>query len=597
MARIGKRGDVAGGGGFGNRLAMLRARMAPPAKGFISQPEPRSIGLFARGRQMIAGNFVFGGQLVEAPGASIWDVAVGDAVAAPLARAAGFTLEAHGFGWLDDLAAVGDGLARARGQAWVWDWIARYGRGQGPGWTPDLTGRRLIRWINHALFLLNGRARADTDAYYRSLSAQVVFLARRWPHAAPGLPRFEALTGLISAGLALTGMEARVAPAVAALANECDREIDGEGGIPTRNPEELLEVFTLLTWAERALAEAGRPVPEAVLSALERVAPTLRALRHADGGLARFHGGGSGAEGRLDQALSAAGVRPGPRVAGPVVGGGGLAMGYARLAAQRSSVIVDAAAPPAGRASLQAHAATGAFELTSGRRPLVVNCGSGGPFGAEWHRAGRATASHSTLSVEGFSSSRLGGGKLGPEALSDRAQILALRQSLGPEGAHLVLAHDGWSGTHGLRHQRELTLSPDGRRLTGVDVLAAKSAAERQRFERLMTDGRLAGVDFALRFHLHPDVDAALDLGGTAVSLALKSGEIWVFRYEGAAILALEPSVYLEKGRLRPRSSLQIVLSARTMDLEARIGWTLAKAQDTPLAIRDLDRDDAMVLI
>ena len=23
----------------------------------------------------------------------------------------------------------------------------QYGRGTGPGWTPDLTGRRLIRWI------------------------------------------------------------------------------------------------------------------------------------------------------------------------------------------------------------------------------------------------------------------------------------------------------------------------------------------------------------------------------------------------------------------------------------------------------------------
>ena len=639
---IGRRGDVAGGGRIGNRLAMLRAGFATPAKGFVSQPEPRSIGLFARGRQMIAGNFVFAGQLVEAPGASIWDVEVGEP---------GFAAEAHGFGWLDDLAAVGDGLARQRGQAWVWDWIARYGRGKGPGWTPDLTGRRLIRWINHALFLLNGRARPDTDAYYRSLSAQVVFLARRWPHAAPGLPRFEALTGLISAGLALTGMEGRVGPAVAALACECDREIDAEGGIPTRNPEELLEVFTLLTWAERALAEADRPVPEALLAALERIAPTLRALRHADGGLARFHGGGRGAEGRLDQALSAAGIGPGPRAAGfgaagfgavgfgavgpGVVGPGigaprgvgaqvfgaqvgapaavgenavragtgprgaahglGLAMGYARLAAKRSSVIVDAAAPPAGRASLQAHASSGAFELTSGRRPLVVNCGSGAPFGAEWHRAGRATASHSTLSVEGFSSSRLGAGKAGQQALSDRAGVVALRQSLGPEGAHLFFAHDGWSGTHGLRHQRELTLSPDGRRLSGVDVLAAKTPAERQRFERLMTDGRLAGVDFALRFHLHPDVDAALDLGGTAVSLALKSGEIWVFRFEGAAVLTLEPSVYLEKGRLRPRAARQIVLCARSMDLEARIGWTLAKAQDTPLAIRDLMRDDTGV--
>ena len=52
---------------------------------------------------------------------------------------------------------------------------------------------------------MNGRDRTATAAYYRALSRQTVFLARRWHTAAPGLPRFEALTGLIYAGLALTG--------------------------------------------------------------------------------------------------------------------------------------------------------------------------------------------------------------------------------------------------------------------------------------------------------------------------------------------------------------------------------------------------------
>ena len=42
--------------------------------------------------------------------------------------------------------------------------------------------------------------------------------------------------------------------------------------------------------------------------------------------------------------------------------------------------------------------------------------------------------------------------------------------------------------------------------------------------------------------------------------------------------------------------SKQIVLTATLQRSEARIGWTLAKAQDTPLAIRDLDRDDLAAL-
>ena len=158
------------------------------------------------------------------------------------------------------------------------------------------------------------------------------------------------------------------------------------------------------------------------------------------------------------------------------------------------------------------------------------------------------------------------------------------------------IAHDGWSLTHGLTAARELHLSSDGRRLGGTDMLTALSATERKRFGIQLDRSGLIGIPFAIRFHLHPDVDATLDMGGHAVSMQLRSGEIWVFRHGSLAKLALEPSVYLEKGRLKPRATKQIVLSAHARELETRIGWTLAKAQDTPLAIRDLDRDDPVPL-
>jgi len=67
------------------------------------------------------------------------------------------------------------------------------------------------------------------------------------------------------------------------------------------------------------------------------------------------------------------------------------------------------------------------------------------------------------------------------------------------------------------------------------------------------------------------------------------------FRHDGHAKLSLVPSVYLEKGRLKPRPARQIVLSTRATGFETQIGWTLAKAQDTPLAIRDLDREELPV--
>ena len=562
---------------FLNRLHARLAAWSRGADAFTSQPEPRTVGHFARGRQLMAGNLLFAGDLVEAPGGSVWDIDM---------PSEGFAEALQGFGWLDDLVAVGDARARGLAQDWTFGWIDRFARGTGPGWTPELTGRRVMRWTHHAIFLLRGREPEETRRFYRSIGQQTRFLARRWASAPRGLPRFEALTGLIYAALSLEGMERYLPPAIEALARDCAREIDREGGIANRNPEDLLEVFTLLTWAVAALEDTDRDVPAEVSAAIERIAPPLRALRHSDGGLARFHGGGRGLDGRLDHALAQSGVRGRRRE--------GLHMGFARLSSARTSLIIDAALPPGGLASRNAHASTTAFELTSGRRPVVVNCGAGGSFGETWRRAGRATPSHSTLGLEGFSSSRFGqeAASDGPELLVDTPDHVPFTQTRDGGILQVEVGHDGYRRSHGLTHGRVLNLSADGRSLDGNDVLTTLDGEDEARFDRALDRSALQGVLFSIRFHLHPEADATMDMGGNAVSIALKSGEIWVFRHDGAAQLALQPSAYLEKGRLKPRAARQVVLSGRAMSYATRVRWSLAKAQDSPRAIRDLEMEE-----
>ena len=154
--------------------------------------------------------------------------------------------------------------------------------------------------------------------------------------------------------------------------------------------------------------------------------------------------------------------------------------------------------------------------------------------------------------------------------------------------------HDGYQRKFGLTHARTLEMSHDGRGLVGEDMLLAMEPADKRKFDQAMDKVALAGLSFAIRMHLHPDVDATVDLGGAAVSMALKSGEIWVFRHNSKCELSLEPSVYLENGRLKPRASRQIVLTGRAMDYATRVRWSLSKAHDTAIAVRDLERDESM---
>ncbi|MEJ2371621.1 MAG: molybdopterin-dependent oxidoreductase, partial [Gemmatimonadales bacterium] len=81
------------------------------------------------------------------------------------------------------------------------------------------------------------------------------------------------------------------------LANASRHAALGRGGDP-REAGELDDFdFPALTWAAQGVEAAGGRPDRAHLLAMERIAPTLRALRLGDGSLAQFHGGGVGIAG------------------------------------------------------------------------------------------------------------------------------------------------------------------------------------------------------------------------------------------------------------------------------------------------------------
>jgi len=560
------------GSAYENFLHRLHARLCALGRfesSLVFAPEPRLIGSVVRGQKILAGELPLAGHLVKLSVADLWKASAPEAA---------FEQELHGFLWLDDLAAVGGSAARDLARIWLEQWIAQYGRGAGVGWTPQITAWRLLRWLCHAPFLLEGENAYHGRAFYRLLGQKALFLSRRWRCVSPGVARLETLTSLICACTSLQGMGRHISPASAALARECQQQITAQGGIGSRNPTELLHVLSLLTWAAQALRESGKTPAKAHTEAIRHTVPCLRLLRHADGGLARFHGGQRGREGQLDRALATSGIRTRPA--------GGMLMGYARLSSGRSSVIVDAAPPPAKGAAPKAHASTLAFEMTGGRGPIVVNCGAGTPFGKEWHRAARATPSHSTLVLDGVSSARLATpppADWRQEAFTQAPHEVQAALKHLPSGLMFEGTHDGFLRTYGLVHTRKLHHALGGETLGGTDTLAAPSSPARAQFDRIFQQRQPRGISFHIRFHLHPEARPTIDRARNAVSIVLGSAEeVWMFRHDGTALMTLEPSFYADDDMTTPRESQQIVLFGKVSGYLGRVSWTLSRQAAPP---------------
>jgi uncharacterized heparinase superfamily protein len=79
---------------------------------------------------------------------------------------------------------------------------------------------------------------------------------------------------------------------------------------------------------------------------------------------------------------------------------------------------------------------------------------------------------------------------------------------------------------------------------------------------------------FAVRFHLHPRVQVALNQQGGAL-LRLPSGQGWRFRSAGGQ-LELADSIYLGR-RGEMRRSQQLVLRGQTEGNETIVKWALQR--------------------
>lgn len=552
-----------------NRYNIWRAGLNARVRAIVSQPEPRVIGNAARGRQLLSGNFLFAGELITAPTTDIWDI--------PTPTPA-FANALHGFDWLDDLAAIGDGdrAARIKAQDWIHDWCIRFGAGRGPGWRADLAGARVLRWISHAPFLLRELDAERSDTFFSQLARQASYLAHVWEDAPAGLARFEALTGLAYAGLSLEGADSHLKGALSGLTRECTSAIDADGGIASRNPEELALIFSRLVWCARTLEEADHVVPPAILTAIDRMAPVLRSLRLADGMLPHFQGGTRGTAGALEQALAESKNTDATRAK--------YAMGYCRMTAGRAVLLIDAAAPQTQSAT--AHSSPLSFEMCSGRRMMVVNSGAGGMFGASWALPAREATAHSGLTIGRENPGIFKPGPRGTHLLTDGPKTITAERAIDRSGTWLLCSHDGYIPGFGLIHERRLFLSPDGRDLRGEDTLSAQSTRDKGTLAAQVQAGD-GVLPFKIRFHLHPDVAATVDMAGEAVSLTLLSGEVWVFRQSGGEI-TLKPSTYLDHRRLHPRATKQIVVNSDLTGYGSRVNWVFRRTEDGGRHTRDL---------
>ena len=492
---------------------------------------------------LLRGRFRFCGVHIDVPdGVSVFDVT-------PPSRE--WQAALHAFQWLPPLSSAGGENARRLATNLIGQWIKRYGAYSEPAWSAHVMAQRLAAIFCHGRLVVQNSEMTWRSRLFVSLREQCKVLERISAEAPDGLPRLESAAVLALSALCLDDSPKRRQTGLARLEQEVERQILPDGGHVSRSPESLLQAYRHLVMVMEGLNMVGEEPPHVLRNAHDRMAPMLRFFRHGDGSLALLNGGGEGDAKMIAGLLARDEVRGQPFHHARH-------SGYQRVSAGRSLCLIDCGKTPPGAFSLEAHAGCGAFELSSGNDRIVVNCGSGGQANQAWDLALRATAAHSTVTVADTSSAQilpagLARDLLGPRLLDGPMEVFS-RRSETAQGWTVDMSHDAYDALFAIRHERQVTLSPQGLMLTGRDRLICEQSR---------------GRNFAVRFHIHPDVRVSR-LDGGAILLKLPGGEGWRFR-AGGGQLEVEESVYL--GANIVRRTEQLVINGSIKDSPAEIAW------------------------
>lgn len=477
--------------------------------------------------------------------------------------------ELHGFAWLRHFRAAGGEAARRGARELIRSWTERHAKWQPLVWRDDVLGRRMAAWAAHAEFLLEGAEPTFRRLFLISFARQSKHLFRSAGASTSGNGRIAVALGMVTSSLALGGGGKQLTRAGALLSQELARQVLADGGHASRNPARQASVLEDLIFIRTALASGGAEAPAALDESIRRMAPMLRFFRHGDGGLALFNGSVEGWAGDLEAILKQVDAIKTPGVRGdrPVRGAGGppsraTDSGFERLSVDETLVLMDVGNAPPPAFAEDAHAGPLSFEMSIGRDRVVVNCGS--HRHADWRAAGRSTAAHSTLTLadtNAFDLKERGG-------IGKRRAVTTCERNEDGASIWIEAYHDGYA-PFGVVHSRRLYLGAGGG-LKGEDSLIQRTSA-------LEGDG----FAYAVRFHLHPEIQASLVGEGNSVLLRLPQGRGVTF-HAGGARLELEESVYLGSGQSASgdvRRSEQIVLSGKIRSDGAVVKWAFVPVE------------------
>ena len=463
--------------------------------------------------------------------------------------------------YFDDLNAVDSPDRFEWHSALIARWINENPLGRGTGWEPYPVSLRIVNWIKWSLTNNPSEIIRLISGFNQSLATQARWLTERLEWHLLGNHLFSNAKALVFAGLYFQGIEAGnwIRSGLKIVSTQLDEQVLNDGGNFERSPmyhaiflRDLLDLINLAhvfsNQIDHRLIDHWRTVAIKMLI-------WLKSMTHPDGQIALFNDAAFGVAPTLAE-LEAYAARLHLNFDNkenfPNQDKNQICIyhlkdsGYIRLVSRNAALFLDVA--PIGPDYLpgHAHADTLSFELSILDQRVIVNGGTSCYGLSEDRLRERQTLSHSTVEIDGQSSSEV----WSSFRVARRAYPFNLNVSSDLSKARISCSHDGYMRFSGKpTHQRSWEMSENSLEVRDLIVGPYSNAIA--------------------RFIVHPDIRVR-EIAQGIFELKLPQGKIVNFSSE-KGFPVLEQAYYApEFGKILLAKSISVQLEQGVSSIQMR---------------------------
>ena len=452
--------------------------------------------------------------------------------------------ELHSFCWIRDLRAVGSNKARIFSRKLVVDWITKFKNWDKLSWRSDILSKRICFLLENFSFYCSSAEEELQEIVIKSLSKQSKHLISYALSDIKGFERIFCVKAIIIASLSFRPLQKYLDLGCNLALNEIDRQITTEGLHKQKSPKIHLEFLQVLIDIRNFFSLSKKQIPKKINETISKMAAFLKFYRHGDGSLATFNNSTPVSKFFVDQIL----LRSNSKIKVPDSCN---ILGLHRISENKITVLMDAGNP--SKESL--YAGSLSFELSFGKKIIIVNSGSPHIQNKKWAEAMKSSAAHTTLTIDDINSSDIffEKGKKGRIA-----KVWSKKYNDG-KSHWIESSHNGYKEIFGLIHNRKIHIDTSNKLIRGQDSLIRTPGYYKKKPKLCQ-----------IRFHIHPEVEVNGTSGRKKVVLRLNDGEGWEFICSDP-IIHIKESIYLGLKNTAKRNSHILLKDKVTPD--KKIKW------------------------